>query len=792
MRPEALELDGFTVFRETTRIDFADTGLFAFTGPTGAGKSSLIDAMIFALYGSVPRLDERTVAPVISQGRQDARVRLDFALGEQLYTAIRVVRRGKDGTASTREARLQCDDEVLAGNVRELDAQIRRLLGLDFRQFTTCAVLPQGEFARFLHAPPAERQKLLTQLLGFGVYGALRQRATQKAAIGRDGMDRAQRRLDDLADVNKKVERTCAARLDGLRKLQDETADELSCMDVLQREIDAIAPRRKGFAVQLKALRAVRMPSEVRELASDVLAATQAVQVAQQARALATAEWEGAEEGRSALGDKSALEETRWLHGMQEDLKRKLAAAVKSTAQARTNDDQRKTALKLASDAVASARQALEAARRTHSAHELRGHLVAGESCPVCEQMVEELPVGEKPLALVDLEEAERRANQVLDAARREQLASAAALAEATRDESVFDGDLKETWERLDGAASLEVVVDQLAQIADADEKLGEVKQRLDDSSQALIDAQEDRQAVRVREGAAWTAYHSVRDTLSALTPPPAKTDDLPGSWVELQQWATKSIPSIAEKDDGLREQAERIGTDLESRSSRLAGRFEEHEVTLDDDPMRNLQNFVTQAGIALDAVRKDRKEKKSLRNEIKVTKAHIDVAETLALHLRANGFERWLMHEAFGRLAASASKRLLDLSNKQYEFRQDERLGFNIVDHTNAGEARSARTLSGGETFLASLSLALALADEVADLATEGTARLESIFLDEGFGTLDPDTLDIVATAIEELGARGRMVGVVTHVPDLAQRMPVQFKVSKASGSASVERVET
>ena len=149
------------------------------------------------------------------------------------------------------------------------------------------------------------------------------------------------------------------------------------------------------------------------------------------------------------------------------------------------------------------------------------------------------------------------------------------------------------------------------------------------------------------------------------------------------------------------------------------------------------------------------------------------------------------MLHEAFGRLSGSASKRLLEMSNDQYAFRHNDRLEFEVIDHANAGEARSARTLSGGETFLASLSLALALADEVADLATEGTARLESIFLDEGFGTLDPDTLDVVATAIEELGARGRMVGVVTHVAALAERIPVQFKVTKASGSASVQRVD-
>ena len=792
MRPEALELDGFTVFREPTRVEFADADLFALTGPTGAGKSSLIDAMVFALYGSVPRLDdERAVAPVISQGRQDARVRFDFALGERRFTAVRVVRRGKGGTASTREARLQRDDEVVAGNVRELDAEIRRLLGLDFRQFTTCAVLPQGEFKRFLHALPGERQKLLTRLLGFSVYGDMRHRAVQRAAIGRDTMERAQRRLDDLANVNKKVEKACAARLDGLRKLQDEAADELSGMNELQREIETLAPRRKELAIQLKALRGVRMPSDVRELALDVLAATQAVQGAEQARALANAEWVSAEESRSAFGDKGMLEEARRLYSDLSVLERNLSAAAKRVAKARENDDEHRAALKLVAGAAASARQALETARRTHAAHELRGHLVAGESCPVCRQLVEELPVAEKPATLVDLEDAERDANETLEAARREQEVSAKDLGGAMAYESRFDADFQETSKRLEGSPSLEVVVDQLAQIADADEQSREAKQRLDESSQALIDAQREHQAVQVRERAAWAAFHAARDKLSALAPPSAKTDDLAGSWVVLQQWASKSIPSIAQTDDGLREQSERRGAELESRASRLAARFEEHEVVFDDDPMRSLQDAVTKAGVALATVQANRKEKKQLRNEIKSTKLGVDVAEALAVHLKANGFERWLLHEAFGQLAAGASKILLELSNGQFAFGHNEKLEFEVVDLANAGEARSAKTLSGGETFLASLSLALALADEVADLATEGTARLESIFLDEGFGTLDPDTLDIVATAIEELGARGRMVGVVTHVPDLAERMPVQFKVSKASGSAHVQRVE-
>jgi exonuclease SbcC len=139
-------------------------------------------------------------------------------------------------------------------------------------------------------------------------------------------------------------------------------------------------------------------------------------------------------------------------------------------------------------------------------------------------------------------------------------------------------------------------------------------------------------------------------------------------------------------------------------------------------------------------------------------------VAAALGCHLRANAFERWLLKEAFEQLVEAGSLRLCELSSGDYSFAVDDKLDFQIIDHRNANERRSARTLSGGETFLASLALALTLAEQIAGLAADGAAPLESMFLDEGFGTLDSDTLDTVASCIEELGARGHMVGLVTH----------------------------
>ena len=98
-------------------------------------------------------------------------------------------------------------------------------------------------------------------------------------------------------------------------------------------------------------------------------------------------------------------------------------------------------------------------------------------------------------------------------------------------------------------------------------------------------------------------------------------------------------------------------------------------------------------------------------------------------------------------------------------------------------------RTLSGGETFQASLALALALSDQVRHLASNGAPTLDAIFLDEGFGTLDPESLDVVAATIENLGRDGRVVGIITHVRELADRVPVRFEVRKGPRTSTVER---
>ncbi|MGH8926859.1 MAG: SbcC/MukB-like Walker B domain-containing protein, partial [Acidimicrobiia bacterium] len=162
-------------------------------------------------------------------------------------------------------------------------------------------------------------------------------------------------------------------------------------------------------------------------------------------------------------------------------------------------------------------------------------------------------------------------------------------------------------------------------------------------------------------------------------------------------------------------------------------------------------------------------------------------------LELRADRFKKWLFDEVFASLVAGANQRLAELTGGQYELAMAGR-DFEVIDNFSAGNRRSVRTLSGGETFLVSLALALALAEQVAEGQagnSETAGRLDSFFLDEGFGTLDAESLELVAAVITDLGASGKTVGIVTHVPELAEQMPVRYEIRKSGDGATVGMVK-
>ena len=162
-------------------------------------------------------------------------------------------------------------------------------------------------------------------------------------------------------------------------------------------------------------------------------------------------------------------------------------------------------------------------------------------------------------------------------------------------------------------------------------------------------------------------------------------------------------------------------------------------------------------------------------------------LAGALEQELHRNRFIAYVQREAMQLLAGDAAERLLQLSNGRYRLAAegDE---FVVVDRLNGDERRSVKTLSGGETFLASLALALSLSERLPEIAGSGGAiSLESLFLDEGFGALDQESLDIAIGGLEALAGGRRLIGVISHIPEVAERLSDRIEVVKSGATSSI-----
>ncbi|WP_344403486.1 SbcC/MukB-like Walker B domain-containing protein, partial [Catellatospora chokoriensis] len=297
-------------------------------------------------------------------------------------------------------------------------------------------------------------------------------------------------------------------------------------------------------------------------------------------------------------------------------------------------------------------------------------------------------------------------------------------------------------------------------------------------------------QQAQDRLTAGWRSFDTARDTVAALAPAAAARGDLAAAWRALDGWAREQASAAQAERDGERARLAQAREHAAALVHRLDGLFDVAELPRPGagEHQRAAAVTVERMAAARDTLLERRAQAEALRAQRAVIETDRQVATALATHLRANNFEAWLLQEALDALVDGASAILRELSGGQYDLIHEDREFF-VVDHHDAGLRRTVRTLSGGETFQASLALALALADQLGGLSP--TASLESIMLDEGFGTLDASTLDTVAATLENLAATGdRMVGVVTHVQALAERIPVRFEISKDARTARVERV--
>ena len=774
MRPQRLIMEGFLAYRRRTEIDFTDADLFVLAGPTGSGKSSVIDGMTFALYGSIPRVGKGSVAPLISAQADSGRVEFRFSVGDESYTAVRLMVRQGSG-ATTTEARLLRGEgqEVLAGTADEVTDAVTDLLGLRYEHFIKAVVLPQGAFADFLTDQPRDRQALLGALLDMGLYEQVMQLANQRAKLAEGRAKSVDDRLakldvvspEQLDEASRLLEELAGARVELPARLEEKTR-----LDGLLGEARSV---HAAAVESLTRLRAIEVPDDLETIDTDRGAAAENLASVETSLAGAVEAGRVIEEaiaGHPPLASLESARADRLSHRELVGRRSQLALESHATAVGEITADRDEM------------RRSVEALRVEHAAHDLRRGLAIGDSCPVCQSVVATIakdtngPNVSLDQLAAELLVLEERADRARDG-----------LKEAEGQAKQIDRQLEELGQRLEGVADLEALeqaittLEALVESRDAAERVvAEARLTVEQARLVVADLNE-------RSSGLLDALLAVRDQI-AVEKPPLPGIDAIEAWRQFVIWLRERTASLLEELDVLEKSVEAAAEASTTAAEGLRSWLEQYGVASTESPDRDLALVEAGKRAEIEEMEKNIAHAYELEEELAIERGHVRVASTLGNHLKANNFEAWLLEEAMEVLIDGANRLLDELSGGGYSLRV-RRSQFEVVDHRNAELTRTTRTLSGGELFLVALSLALTMAEQLAEL-TGMSSRLESVFLDEGFGSLDQESLDVVASVLDELVGRGRTVGIVTHVRELAERMPVRFEVTKGPETSSVARV--
>ena len=777
MRPLKLELEGFTAFREPVCLDFSQLDLFAITGPTGAGKSSLIDAIAYALYGRIPRVSNE-VASCISQQADRMLVGLEFMAGEDRYRIFRETRR--KGAPNVRLDRWREDGwQPLQDRARDVNTEVVDIVGLDYDGFTRSVLLPQGQFQEFLAGSAEKRRAVLSSLLRLQVYESMRRRAAAMSAELKTRMDERQRSLDSLSEATPENVKRLDAELKGAAEQLEATTAGLKSLErgmtlatALQQAQDALRLREAEVA---QAVAALEQTSRVLEKGNEAITLLDRDVAALQAELDAngfdaeryTALSVALERAKAVSQIDAAIEQASRLHN---ESSKQLAGASDAVERSARAHEQADASLANA-DAVRT-----EAQRHNLVAAVQRG-LKPGDPCPVCNGTIGRLAA----VDAADLDVAEKR----YSVARKAEAEARTLLAAATNAASKAGATVESCQRQL---------ADLQARLGSAQAAVAEILPEGHDASLAAVE----------------TALGAQLQARTARLDLEARLKQAAAQALEMRQQLQDARHHLA----GLEQRAQAAGAALEQAQNSLAIARKELEAASGTwsevaDALRrdadvavalrrrleetqaqqaSLVRSMGQLEARIERLEADVERANDLRKGLAELKQQYNVAADLAQMLGAAKFQTFVQHEALLTLAACGSQRLEQLSGGRYKLQLDERgAEFEVIDLWNADQARSVKTLSGGETFLASLALSLALAESLPGLAAGRRVVLDSIFLDEGFGSLDADALDHAADALDALRVENRMVCIVTHLPELAQRLPARVVVTKTEAGSTI-----
>lgn len=900
MRPQKLVMSAFGPYAGKTELDLerlGREGLYLITGDTGAGKTTIFDAITFALYGEAS--GENRQAEMFRSKYAEADtptfVELTFAYAGKTYFVRRNPEydrpktRGEGFTTEKANAELHYPDGKILTKRKDVDKAVAEIMGIDRSQFTQIAMIAQGDFLKLLLATTEERKKIFQKIFRTQCYAKLQMRLKDESgSLSREyevlkksvsqyvGGIKSQEPLEmsempaaevmpvleDLIEADAGAGARYVAEISEIEQKLEEITQILTRAEAQKKQAESrkaaetelalweeklsacgraleaqsgTQPKIDGLAKTIAALEAV-LPDyeELDEKQADLKKRQQAVEMLE--------EKQNREEARLAdlrAGLADLLEELKQLEGAGEERavlearQEKLAgtvAALKELEGALSELDSLDVALEtaqreyLAKAAEAGEKKsAYEAQNRAYldaQAGILAETLREGEPCPVCGSVKHPSPAGQP--AQAPTKQALDTCKKAAEKAEKEasKASSSAGSIRAVREEKA-NAIAKRAQALLEGAA-LSDKMRSLANEAEAlDAQMDTVKQKL--ARKAALDReipekQAAEQALAASVSAMTAAVAEEKGTCRSLAERIAALREklkFPG-----QTEAKEEIRNLTSQKRALEEslrQAQEAHAAADKKVGQLKAVLGEltapERETVDMEGIRiektallarksqvhaQLQSTVTRMDTNKDILGKIRTQQQKLEAvEEKLTWMN-------ALSNTANGrisqkekvmLETYVQMTYFDRIIARANTRFMIMSGGQYELKRRRESGnaqsqsgldLNVVDHYN-GTERSVKTLSGGESFKASLSLALGLSDEIQSSA--GGIRLDTMFVDEGFGSLDEESLSQAIRALMELAEGDRLVGIISHVGELKQRIDKQIVITKEkTGGSRVE----
>ena len=914
MRPLKLTMAGFGPYAETQTLNFealGRSGVYLITGDTGAGKTTIFDAITFALFGEASG-ENRTADMLRSKYAKDADptfVELTFAYGGKTYTVRRnpeyerAKTRGTGTTKQSADALFTYPDGRVVTKVKEVDRAVREVIGLTREQFSQVAMISQGDFRKLLQADTRERQKIFRDIFGTGLYVTLQEQLKLRAnelkmqreqadasirqyvegiACGEDAPlvgdvrkakeqglpiaevqallgrllreDTAAQEIlgEQLLDLDARLEQTvvlltaAAAYRAAKQSLAEKTAQEAETAASLDRLTAALAaaqatkPEQERLTRQIAALELL-LPSydelegkeKARRRKEDALTSAEGERTAAEGRSAAlTAQLDALKVERAGLesvgaeqeklqGQRKALldrrekfralaGDIRTLEAQQAELHRLqkayLAAESKSAWLGRDYDAKNKAFLDEQAGIMAAA-------------------LADGCPCPVCGStahprlavMSQSAPTEAEVKAAKDAYDRARRETErasgnagtqrgIVNAAEEAvgkavpellgELPLESAYSAAKAEETALTGQIADTERRMSALAKQE------ARKAQLDKLIPQKEAELSAAAAALTDAKEKTAGLT----ASLAELTAQIDTLRAKLTFSGKAAVLAEkAALEQKRSALQDALTAAETDCSdcretlagiraamqqlrgqLREKPAADMEALEAQKADLTARKAEIVQAQKDLHARITANTSAKRNIAAKA-----QEMEDLESRYAWMKALSDTANGTLTGKDKIMLETYIQAAYFDRILERANLRLRKMSGGQYDLRRrrsasnqrsQSGLELDIIDHINTTQ-RSVNTLSGGEAFLASLALALGLSDEV-QMSTG--IHLDTLFVDEGFGSLDSEALNKAYLTLAGLTEGSRLVGIISHVAELKEKIDRQIVVKKASSGAS------